>query len=139
MNLSSHFTLAEMTVTSSHLDNTPSRAQVDKLILLADLMEGVRHAVSDYPVRVSSGFRSPAVNIWAGGSKTSQHMRAEACDFTVPAFGTPFQVCCAIVAAKIPFDQLIYEQTWVHVSRSEKPRGEVLTYRNGTYQKGLIL
>jgi hypothetical protein len=138
MQLSDHFTLAEMTVTNSGLNNTPPQEIIDNLILLADFAEGVRHAVGDLPVRISSGYRSPAVNAKVGGSKTSQHMRGEAMDFTVPAFGTPFQVCCAIVAAKLPFDQLIYEQTWVHVSRSAKPRGDILTFRNGAYQKGLI-
>lgn len=139
ISLSDHFTLAEFTRTNTGLANVPANDNIHgNLILLADLMEGVRKTCGGYGVLINSAYRSPAVNAKVGGSESSQHMKGEACDFTIPAFGTPFHVCAMIIAMRIPFDQLIYEQTWVHISRSAKPRGEVLTFRNGTYSKGLI-
>ena len=41
------------------------------------------------PVVISSGYRCPELNAAVGGSKTSQHMKAQAIDFTCPGFGDP--------------------------------------------------
>jgi len=69
----------------------------------------------------------------------SQHMRAEACDFIAPRYGSPFNVCRLLEASDLLFDQLIFEQGWVHASfiRIGDPRHTVLTYKDGIYSAGL--
>lgn len=146
MNLSSHFTLAELTnsqeAVRKGLDNSPTPEILENLRQTAAGLERVRE-ILDEPMFISSGYRSPKVNAAVGGSRTSQHMNGEAVDFTSPNYGTPLQICQAIVsnADFIDFDQLIYEGTWVHISFSDTPRREVLTARfaggKASYTRGL--
>lgn len=138
--LSPHFTLAEMTVTDTGLLNIPSQAQVDRLIHTAENMEIVREkALGGLPVVVSSAFRCPAVNARVGGAPTSDHLKGDAVDFTCPRFGTPLEIAQAIVKAQIPFDQLILEPSWVHISFGPRMRNERLTKRRGSnfYERGI--
>ena len=83
MKLSEHFTLAEMTRTSTGLPNVPPESA---LPLVRELCEKVLEPVRDKwgPLRITSGYRSPAVNSAVGGSATSSHVWSEdsvACDF----------------------------------------------------------
>jgi hypothetical protein len=135
-NLTEHFTLAELTVTSSGLPNQPNATQLANLTIAAKGMERVRSALGK-PVRVNSGFRSAAVNRAVGGVSTSAHALGYAVDFICPAFGNPLAICKAIIAAGIKFDQLIEEGSWVHCSFDPRMRQQVLTMRNGKYTSGL--
>lgn len=138
MNLSPHFTLAEMTVSQTAarrgIDNTPPPEVVARLRKTAQGMEGVRVVLGGAPILISSGYRSPAVNSAVGGAKSSQHMTGEAVDFTAPRFGSVVDVFDAIRRSGIKYDQLIQEfGSWVHISFSDKPRGQALIIdRNGT-------
>ena len=92
---------------------------------LALFLEEVRTAVG-MPLRISSGYRSPEANKKVGGKSTSQHCRGVAADLKVKGM-TPDQVVKAIIAAKLPYDQVIREfDSWTHVSisntKDEKPR-----------------
>lgn len=70
-------------------------------------------------------------------------MDGRAIDFNVFSFGTPYDVCQAIIAAGIEFDQLIHEfGRWVHLSipkEGEAPRKQCLTIRPGStiYELGV--
>lgn len=126
--LSPHFSLEEMTVTQVRgADNTPPLKVIDTLKDTALRMEGVRSALGGKPIIVTSGYRSPLVNRTVGGSPTSAHMSGRAVDFIAPGFGLPLVICRAILAAKIKFDQMIEEGTWVHISFDERMRGLVLS------------
>jgi putative chitinase len=89
-------------------------------------MQQVRDLLG-HPIFISSGYRSPILNRRVGGAKLSDHMFGKAADFTCRGLGTPLEVCRAIAASNIIFDQLIYEGTWVHISFSPTPRCQVLT------------
>jgi zinc D-Ala-D-Ala carboxypeptidase len=140
MKLSTFFTLQEFLVSETGerlgIDNTPPPAVLERLKFTARMLDGVRSLLGK-PVIITSGYRSPALNLAVGGSKTSQHMRGEAADFICPGFGAPIDVCRAIAEPRdgieVPFDQLIYEHSWVHISFVENraPRREVLTLRRG--------
>jgi len=138
MNLSPHFTLAEMTVSQTAarkgLDNTPSEAVIAKLRKTAQGLEGVRVVLGGAPIIISSGYRSPAVNSAVGGARKSQHLTGEAVDFTAPRFGSVVEVFNAIKSSGIKYDQLIQEfGSWAHLSFSDTPRGQALIIdRNGT-------
>lgn len=147
--LTEHFSLEELSVTlHREIDNTPPLHIVKKLKFLAQCMEQVR-VVLGKPVIIHSGYRCDALNKLVGGAPNSQHLTGEACDFTVPAFGTPYEVCCAIEASDLRFDQMIYEGSWVHLSFIEwrhlgfveyrPPRRSILTWRKGLgYDQGLL-
>lgn len=142
MKLSPHFALSEFTVSQhvrSGVSNDPGPKEKENLQALAELLEQVRELCGNKPVLISSGYRSPAINRLVGGSANSQHMLGLAADFTIPGFGTPFDVCKRIIESGIAFDQLIYEYgSWVHLSATPRPRRSILSKFTGTpYLVGL--
>jgi hypothetical protein len=131
MNLTEHFTLEELTHTDHReFDNTPNDAERANLVRLAGLLELVKVALGGKPIMVNSAFRSKQVNDAVGSKDTSQHRIGCAADIRVPGV-TPDQVVKAVIAAKLPFDQLIREfDRWTHISIPNdlkgKPRGQTL-------------
>jgi len=149
MQLSEHFSLSQLiaseTADARGIDNTPPVELLHNLQRLAAGLEQIR-ALIGCELEISSGYRGPSLNRAVGGTEGSQHMRGEAADFSAAAFGTPLEVCRAIAASSIAFDQLIHEYGdkpsggWVHVSFSAEPRRRVLTICVGDreYRDGLI-
>jgi zinc D-Ala-D-Ala carboxypeptidase len=138
MNLTKNFTLEELTITDHReFDNTPNASETANLTRLADFLEQVKEAVGGKAVMVNSAFRSAKVNASVGSKDTSQHRLGCAADIRVPGMA-PDAVVKAIMAAKLPFDQLIREfDRWTHISipndSNGKPRGQVLIIdRQGT-------
>lgn len=132
--LSAHFTLAELTASATAarkgIANVAPPEIVDTLILTADRMEKVRALLGGHPIRVLSGYRSPAVNKAVGGSKSSAHMTGHAVDFTCPGFGTPAQVAAHLAKHLTHFDQIIEEfGQWVHIGFGPGKRQQLLTAR----------
>ena len=122
-----HFTLAELTATSHRqFDNTPNEEETANLQRLAEFLERVKEALDGKPIMINSAFRSKQVNDSVGSKDTSQHRTGQAADFKVPGM-TPDEVVRAIIAAGLPFDQIIREfDAWTHVSISDKPRRQAL-------------
>jgi hypothetical protein len=126
-----NFTLAELTVTDHReFKNEPNPIETANLKRLANLLEQVKVAIGNKPVMVNSAFRSKQVNDAVGSRDTSQHRLGCAADIRVPSMA-PDAVVKAIIAAKLPFDQLIREfDRWTHISIPNdpkgKPRGQVL-------------
>ena len=128
-----HFTLAELTATSHRqFDNTPNEEETANLQRLAEFLERVKEALDGKPIMINSAFRSKQVNDSVGSKDTSQHRTGQAADFKVPGM-TPDAVVRAIMAAGLPFDQIIREFSdpvagggWTHVSISDKPRRQAL-------------
>ena len=101
-------------------------------------MEEVRRLLGDRVISVSSGYRSRALNRAVGGSRTSAHLRGQAIDFNCFGFGAPLEVCRLIANSSLPFDQLIEEGSWCHISFDPRLQRQVLTRRpNGDYALGL--
>lgn len=150
MQLTEHFSLAEMTRTSHRLiDNslTPGKPQDDQIIEhLKILCQGLEHirAALGVPILINSGFRCPALNLAVGSKPTSHHVLGFAADFRAPAFGTPLQICQRLsrIQASLPqWDQLIYERpiatAWVHISFAPRLRGQVLSITRDGVKVGL--
>ncbi len=143
MNLSPHFTLAEMTLSQiavrAGIANTPSKRQITSLTRLCEnVLEPLRTLLGK-PIYVSSGFRNPTVNSLVGGSSTSQHMRGEAADITVEGM-TPQALFDFIRATDLPYDQLIQEfDRWVHVSYGARKRGQDLYARKNPTNKTIYV
>jgi len=119
-----HFTLAELTATNHRqFDNTPNEAETANLQRLAEFLEQVKMALGDKPVMINSGFRSKQVNDSVGSKDTSQHRIGCAADLRVPGM-TPDAVVRAVIAAGLPFDQIIREfDAWTHISVTNTPDG----------------
>ena len=119
-----HFTLAELTATSHRqFDNTPNEAETANLQRLAEFLEQVKTALDGKPIMINSGFRSKQVNDSVGSRDSSQHRIGAACDFRVPGM-TPDAVVRAVIAAGLPFDQIIREfDAWTHISVTNTPDG----------------
>ena len=107
--LSEHFTLGEMTKTSTGMMNIPSRVSIENMKRVCGWLEALRARYnlryvspsSDHPAHpgtppnlggekdteepiiISSGYRSPEVNRKVGGSATSNHLTGCAVDIRV--------------------------------------------------------
>lgn len=148
MQLSPHFTLAELTHSDKAvelgIDNTPSDEIIERLkIVCCRILEPVRDHYG-IPFRPNSGYRCPELNVLLNGSKTSQHMAGQAVDFEVP--GIVNYDLALWISTNLVYDQLILENYtqgvpnsgWVHCSIiSGKNRMECLTINKGVRQNGL--
>lgn len=131
MKLSKNFTLTEFTLSETAyrlgIDNTPSKESMMNLIRTAEGMEEVRLVLKGCAIYISSGYRGPALNKAINGSRTSQHMTGEACDFTCPGFGTVDEIMQVIINSSVEFDQCILEfNSWIHISFSDLNRKQAL-------------
>jgi zinc D-Ala-D-Ala carboxypeptidase len=144
MQLSEHFTLEEATYSETAIrkgiSNQPSELQFANMKHAAECLEAVRTLLGK-PMHINSWIRLPAVNIAVGGSSVSSHMDGWAIDFTCKEFGTPYEVCKAIEASGIKFDQMIHEfASWTHISFAPEMRQQKLTiFRpENKYKPGIL-
>jgi hypothetical protein len=138
MQLTQHFTLAELTRSSvaqaRGLSNEPPPELLPRLILTAEMLERIRSTL-DAPVIVTSGYRSPQVNIAVGGATSSDHTQGHAADIVAPMFGTPYDIArrLAPLVSTLGIGQIILEgikgKRWVHVSTHtpEKAINRIIT------------
>ena len=144
MKLSEHFNLNEFTIsqtaTRKNIDNTPSDAIIERLRMLAATLEQVRGLLGNSPIRISSAYRCKELNRAIGSVDTSAHVLGYAVDFSCPIFGTPKEVAQEIAKSAIKFDQLIFEQNWIHLSVDPRNRRELITAHFGSktwYSRGI--
>lgn len=142
--LTKHFSWYEATYSSTAaalgISNEPTSAASKGILKAAISMEEVRKVLGDNPVLISSWFRNPQVNAAVGGSPFSSHLTGLAVDFTCPKFGTVTEVCKAIEASDLEFDQLIWEYgVWVHIGFGPAMRRQVMYIKGGSkgYRAGL--
>jgi len=136
---SEHFTLAEMTITGVNASNIPDEWHARNLVVLCEMvLEPWRDHVG--PLRVTSGFRSPDVNLAVGGARGSQHLRGEAADVKPLTFSISeaWHDLISGSARAIPVDQAVcYIRSrgagWIHVSCSpgRQPRRQFLVQPHG--------
>lgn len=139
MQIPKYFSLKEMTTTSQKLPNSPETweefsALRDTALLLDELRERFGQGI-----RITSGFRSAAVNAAVGGSKTSAHRKGMAADIqpwrnTKANMLALAKLCRSLVNAT-PVDQVIIYTPdgkdsenikWIHIGFSDKPRHQIL-------------
>lgn len=153
-----HFDIQECTrsetAKAKNINNTPGAEHLAHIVETVEtLLEPLREAWEDYchdaglgtpGIRISSGYRGPALNAAVGGSTTSAHCHGYAFDL-IPLNKkmTEFKSFCRKFLADRPFDQLISEgeneaglPSWIHVGY-KSPRGEqrrqFLSMRGGEY------
>ena len=126
--LAPNFTFGELTSTSQSSLLAENREEALQFIEAGKALAAMMQVVRDHfkkPVIIHSAFRGPALNTAIGGSKTSQHMKFEACDFHVE--GETLQVVFDWIRkhSGLKYGQVILEgrqpgkPTWVHLSLGE--------------------
>ena len=132
MQLSKHLSRAEFersdAATNYGISNSMNSGQLAKAIKLAEnCFEPIRERWGK-PIRVNSGYRSPAVNKRIGGALTSQHSLGEAIDLDLHD-----RDLFEWIIDNVVFDQLIFEggtedsAAWFHISyREGRNRKQVL-------------
>lgn len=132
--LSENFTEAEFgrsqTATREGIDNSmPADHLASATHLAVAVLQPLRDAVKR-AVRITSGYRSAALNAAINGSTRSQHMKGEAADIKVDGWSAK-ALASLIIELGLPFDQVIWYAPerggHVHVSavRRGNPRGDV--------------
>ncbi len=122
--LTEHFSLEEMVRSGvairRKIDNSPSSSDVECLRqLCVHVLEPVRRRFG--VTRISSGYRSAALNDAVGGVATSQHLRGEAADIHISDMETGRRIY-DYIRRNLDFDQLLFEHRmsngcrWLHVS-----------------------
>ena len=138
MQLSKNLSLAEVirseTAKRKGVSNMPTEAHIANFKLLA---EKVFQPIRDHfgvPIRISSGYRSAALNKAIGGSLSSQHCQGEAIDIDMDGTSITNAAIFNYIKDNLEFDQLIWEfgtdanPDWVHVSYEStgKQRKQIL-------------
>ena len=141
MKLSEHFTLGELCKTKHVTEdgNIPSHVSIENLKRICEnWLEDLRYSYNtlyclqpgeDYetsknvePIIINSGYRSPAVNLLAGGAKTSNHLSGCAVDIRCVGKEQMIRYASILVdiadGTKQDFDELLLEQhgnvCWLH-------------------------
>lgn len=140
--LSDHFSLAELTATEhTQVDNSPPPEVIARLTsLAADYLEVVRAHFG--PLVITSGYRSPALNLIDKGSKTSSHCFGCAADFHAESgAGITDLVAWIRDHSGLDYDQVIDEykgdSRWCHLGITSPlhplPRKMAMVFRRGIY------
>jgi hypothetical protein len=139
MQLSKNLSLSEMIRSESAkrngINNMPTDEHTANMRKLAmNIFQPIREHFNA-PIRISSGYRSSALNASIkGASKTSQHSTGEAIDIDMDGTSITNLEVFNWIKNNLVFDQLIFEfgndknPDWVHVSyeSSGKQRKQIL-------------
>ncbi|MGL5956149.1 MAG: D-Ala-D-Ala carboxypeptidase family metallohydrolase [Brevinema sp.] len=142
MRLSKHFHLKEFTDSPTAgklgINNQPNEKQIQNLKLLSDLLlEPIRNFLN-YPLKINSGYRSPALNKAVGGTSNSVHTMGFAADLVLSKEEQD-RLILWIQHSTLPFDQVISypSRGFVHIALSPQnnPRKQLLiSSARGIYQ-----
>lgn len=136
VSITKNFTLFDIcnseTALAKNIDNRPTQ---DLIKNATNLIKNVLQPIRDHfalPLDVHCIFRCYELNKLLGGSQNSQHLKAQACDFTVK--GKINDEIFNWVKNNLIYDQLIHEGSWIHVSLvAGKNRKQSLKLLNGKY------
>ena len=130
--LSDHFTLGEMTKSSSHPEvyNIPSHEAIANLKRVCGWLEVLRERASPdpskgrgVPIIINSGYRSPQLNRKIGGAPNSNHLTGCAVDIRVENMEQLLRYAVILLdyadESKQEFDELLIERNrygaiWLH-------------------------
>lgn len=105
------------------IDNTPppwAEDNISKLVIntLVPIRRWARERDPDAVVRITSGYRSQALNKAIGGAARSHHLFGRAADFVIPGV-SPSQIRTFVLNSDIPFAELITYRTFTHIAYHE--------------------
>ena len=124
-------TWAELACHDSARTPYPIRWRESRARRLATVFEAIRHACGDHPLRVLSGYRTPAHNRTVGGARHSQHVQGRAIDLAPPR-GWTVTGFHAVVRAVAREDSRIgavgYYRWGVHVDIRSRRAGRLVAW-----------
>ena len=140
MRLSRNFMLREFvnssTAARKGINNKPTEIHLANLKKLIDnVIQPLRDKIG--PIRITSGYRSPALNRAIGGSSRSQHSKGMAADIQFVRDNEMDNkvIFDTILEMGLDFDQMIneFDYKWIHISYNQKKnRKQVLeAYKDG--------
>ena len=157
--LSEHFTLGELTKSGSHPEvyNIPSHEAIENMKRLCVWLEVLRERyndkyvinpslssrpsaargeISEEPIRLNSGYRSPQLNRAIGGAPNSNHLTGCAVDIRVSGMEQLIRYAAILLdyadESKQEFDELLIERNshgaiWLHFAvRAKDNRRKVM-------------
>ena len=134
MRLSRNFMLREFvnsaTAARKGISNKPTEVHLANLKKLIDnVIQPLRDKIG--PIRITSGYRSPALNRAIGGSSRSQHSKGMAADIQFVRDNEMDNkvIFDTILEMGLDFDQMIneFDYKWIHISYNpKKNRKQVL-------------
>lgn len=138
MQLSKNLVLSEVTSSNTAkrkgISNMPTPEHIENFKKLAEnVFQPIREHF-DVPIKISSGYRSAALNKAIGGASSSQHCSGEAIDIDMDSTSITNAQVFNYIKDNLVFDQLIWEfgtdknPDWVHVSYEStgKQRKQIL-------------
>ena len=128
---SAHLTWAELACHDATRTPYPGRWRASRARRLATVFEAIRHACGDHPLRVLSGYRTPAHNRTVGGARHSQHVRGRAIDLAPPRGWTVtgFHAVVRAVAREDPRIGAVGYYRWgVHVDTRPRRKGRLVAW-----------
>ena len=158
MKLSEHFALGELTKTKHQTadGNIPSRVVIENLKRICEnWLEDLRYSYNtlyclqpseDYEtsknvdsIIINSGYRSPEVNLLAGGSKTSNHLSGCAVDIRCAGKEQMIRYASILLdiadGTKQDYDELLLEQhgsvCWLHFAVRPKDNRRRIEFLKG--------
>jgi len=133
---SQHFTLYNIcyspTALAKNIDNTPVQSVINNAKLVIEhILEPLTEHFKIIP-DIHCMYRCALLNKEVGGVPDSQHLSGQAVDLTI--VGISLEQIVDYIRHNVVFDQLIYENGWVHCSFSNiHNRKEVLKNINGKF------
>lgn len=124
MQISKYISLEEatksQTATRHGIDNIPTEAILINMKTVGEVCFDKIREWYGKPLKVSSFYRSPALNKKVGGAKNSQHMKGEAIDIDTGSKAENKKIF-EWAKANLDFDQIIneFDLSWVHISYSK--------------------
>lgn len=127
--ITKNFTLNELIYSSTadryDIDNTPSQFEYNNLVKLCkEVLQPIRDKYGE-PIKVTSGYRSPQLNIRLKGASSSAHLKGLAADIDTPNNEKLFNIIISMMhKGEIDVDQLIDESnySWIHIGLKENPK-----------------
>jgi D-alanyl-D-alanine dipeptidase len=105
------------------ISNKPTEVHLANLsFLINNVIQPLRDKIG--PIRVTSGYRSPALNRAIGGSSRSQHSKGMAADIQFVRDNEMDNkvIFDTILEMELDFDQMIneFDYKWIHISYNKK-------------------
>jgi hypothetical protein len=123
MKLSKHLDIGEVIRSESAkregIINMPTPEHYENLKVIAEkVFEPIREHFG-VPILISSGYRSEALNVYIGGSRSSDHSKGRALDLDMDgsSSGVTNKMIFEFIKDNLEYDQLIneFDYAWVHV------------------------
>ena len=123
MKLSKHLDIGEVIRSESAkregIINMPTPEHYENLKVIAEkVFEPIREHFG-VPILISSGYRSEALNVYIGGSRSSDHSKGRALDLDMDgsSSGVTNKMIFEFIKDNLDYDQLIneFDFAWVHV------------------------